>query len=228
MALYVDTAALPEAEWALRLPFVSGFTCNPVLVAEALGKSEVPQNLYDAHLEQLAALAVPDDRLFVQVTSVDEAGIRAEAQRLIAALLKGGERKLEITIKIPFTEEGLAAAHALNSSKVSVAITGVFSPEQAYMAGATGVDYVIPYVSRLMPVELGPVPVVREMLEILKVQGLSCRLLAASVKSASDLCQLLLMDGVDVTVPPSLLRATFGQPALKEANTRFKDALKIH
>lgn len=227
MALYVDTAALPEAKWALRLPFVAGLTCNPVLVAEALGKSEVTQQAYDAHLQQLAQEAPGGARIFVQVLKADRDGMVAEAQHIVTNLLGKGDRKVQATVKVPFTEEGVSAARALSSAKVSVAITGVFSVDQVYMAAATGAEYVIPYVSRLTPQEQGPLPVVRDMLEILRVRGFSTRLLAASVKSVSDLGQLLMLENCEVTVPPSVIRSSFGQPALKEAVSRFEEALRV-
>ncbi|MHB2016301.1 MAG: transaldolase family protein [Candidatus Xenobia bacterium] len=226
MALYVDTGTLTDARWAVTLPPVVGLTCNPRLLAEGLGNHEVTRDAYDDHLLNLASLLPQHGRIFVQVPNVSADQMQQEGSRLVA-LLTESSRRLSLTLKIPFTEAGLDAVHTLATARRSVAVTGVFTPEQAYMAAASGADFVIPYLSRLAPDPLEPFDVLDAMLEMLRAQAIQCRLLVASVKTLAQFSRLLRTPGCDVTAPPALLREMFTHAGVQESLDRFEQALLV-
>jgi transaldolase len=106
--------------------------------------------------------------------------------------------------KIMCTIPGLEFAAEI-AEKTSVAITGVFSPSQAYLASEAGADYVIPYVNRLTRYAGAGQFVVAEMAEILFPT--ETELLAAGIKSPAEAVETILSGADHISVPLDVIEA---------------------
>src|SRR4030042_1591118 len=133
MALFLDSADLDDARRASSLGFIVGAPPTPGLLARA-GHTDALQAL------QALCLLFPGT-VFYQVLGHTPEEMQSESE----AFLNLAEN---LGLKVPCTVHGLAFT-AQVSARVTVAVTGVFTAAQAYLAAQAGAEYVIPYVNRV-------------------------------------------------------------------------------
>ncbi|MEW6046635.1 MAG: transaldolase family protein [Bacillota bacterium] len=231
MGLYLDSAVAGEVEELARLPVLFGVTTNPTLVCAALGlapggshvaagdadelpwetPSERELDLYRSLLRRLG----PDRPLFVQVPSVPAERMAAAARRRAVV---GAAR---VIFKLPATWDGIRAATLLKEQGYRVALTAVYTPEQAYAGALAGVDFVIPYVGRIRAAGADFRQALEQMAGLIRKGGSPTRLLAASVKSPEDARWSLLSGADDVSVPFAVFQALIAHPSTEEALRAF-------
>ena len=216
--LLLDSGLLDEAAQAASLPFVSGLTCNPTLLARALGTASVTPEQLATHLRALAAL-MPGP-LFVQTLAPTVEGIIEDAHFI--RLVLGIER---VVVKVPYTPEGLQATRRLAEVGVATCTTAIYSVLQAYVAAQAGARWVAPYCNRITQAGGDGVATVAQMRTVLASYRLDCRVLVASVKSLGEV-EALLGTGADaVTTPLSLLHEMASHRLSREATARFASDL---
>lgn len=203
MALFLDSADLQDAAIADELGFVYGATTNPGLMAKA------------GHTDPVSALKSLCNHLpgpvFHQLTSRDVDGMRAEAGDFIGLAPNLG-------LKIMCTLPGLQFASDI-SAEVTVAITGVFAPAQAFLAAECGAAYVIPYVNRLTRYAGAGPSVIRDMADILFPTG--TELLAAGIKTPAEAVDTLLAGAGHVSLPLDVIRAMAENELTLQAYANF-------
>lgn len=190
MALYLDSASVDDARRSAALGYVAGITTNPSLMART-GRpaDEVVAELCDVH----------PGLVFYQ--PVAELALEREAEvRRIAALRRG-----RIVLKLPSTPDNFAMAARLAREGYVVAMTAIFGPAQAYLAGQAGARFVLPYVNRSTRL-LGDGPgLVRAMRAVIDSSGAPVEIVAASIKSTSEAVETILAGAQSLTLPLSLL-----------------------
>lgn len=203
MSLFVDTADISEAEEAASLGFVIGATTNPKLLASA------------GHEDPGAAVgkicASLEGPVFYQLLEHDLQGMRAEIERV---------KKIapNLGLKIPCTLAGLQIAAEVGAELV-VAMTAVFSPSQAYLAGEAEADYIIPYVNRLTRLTGdGPAIVARMADAILYSET---QILAAGIKSPKEAVDTLLAGAQNLSLPLEVIQAMAQDQLSDEAIAEF-------
>lgn len=203
MALFLDSADLKEAATASELGFVYGATTNPALMAKA-GHTDIP--------EALKALCdyLPGP-VFHQLISREMDGMRAEAGTFVGLAPNLG-------LKIMCTLPGLQFAAEI-SNDVTVAITGVFAPAQAYLAAESGAAYVIPYVNRLTRYTGAGPSIIRDMADILFPTD--TELLAAGIKTPAEAVDTLLSGAGHVSLPLEVVRAMAENELTMQAYATF-------
>ena len=212
--LFLDSGLLDEAALAASLPFVGGLTCNPTLLARALGCSTVTQEQLATHLRALAAL-MPGP-LFVQTLAATVEGIIEDAHFI--RLVLGSER---VVVKVPYTPEGLQATRRLAGVGVATCTTAIYSVLQAQVAALAGARWVAPYCNRITQAGGDGVATVAQMRSVLAAHRLDCRVLVASVKSLAEV-EAVVGTGVEaVTAPLSLLQEMASHRLSREATARF-------
>jgi len=206
MALFLDSAQLDEARRASSLGFVVGATTNPGLLARA------------GHTDALAALKALcplfPGTVFYQLLGHTPKEMEAETK----AFLNLAEN---IGLKIPCTADGLAFA-AQVSARVTVAITGVFTPAQAYLSAQAGAEYVIPYVNRVTRLTGDGPGLVGQLAAIL--DPTDCEILAAGIKSPAEAVDSLLAGAHHVSLPLEVILAMAGNPLTEKAVSDFEAA----
>jgi transaldolase len=197
MSLFLDSAVLGDARQAGGYGFIVGCTTNPALLAAAGFKT--------AEEAMLALCPLFEGTVFCQLAGHTLEGMRPEAERLMLLASNVG-------LKIACTLEGLRLAAEL-SERATVAVTGVFTPAQAYLAAQAGAHYVIPYVNRMTRFTGDGPNVVDAMANILAPT--STEILAAGIKSPAEAVDTLLAGAHHVSLPLSVIHE-MAQNALTE------------
>jgi len=206
MAVFLDSANLDHAREAADLGFVSGATTNPKLLAQA-----APSNAQEV-MGNLAALF--RGPVFYQLQARTKDGMRREAERFVKIAPNVGLKIMCHLAGLGFVAEA--------SQEVKVAVTGVFSPSQAYLAAQAGAHYIIPYVNRLTRyVGSGP----RAIADMVKViSGTPCEILAAGIKTTAEAVDTLLAGAHHVSLPLEVIKEMARSPWTEQAMDDFDAA----
>lgn len=207
MELIIDTANIDEIKELDDLLNVDGVTTNPTIITRS-GKTP------EEALPEIIHYLRPDQKLFVQVVATDYDSILAEARHIC------GLRPENTYAKIPVTRAGLKAVKALKAEGLGVLATAIYSPESAFLAALNGADYLAPYVNRMSNYGDG-IKQVCDLIEMLRVQGLDTKVMAASFHNVGQVHELIKAGIQAVTLPPSILRTMIDQPGTETAVAEF-------
>ena len=195
MKYFLDSANFKEIKESLESYALDGVTTNPAILARDLPKG---MSLLEG-LREIRRLT-EGKLMFVQATSAEREGMVRDARAICRAL--GGA----LSIKLPATPEGFAAAKVLVSEKVSVTVTAVYSTSQALLAGAVGADFAAPYISHIDNMSLDGAALAGEMARQLDLHGKSTEVLAASFRTASQVERCIAGGVSAVTVTADMLK----------------------
>lgn len=208
--LMLDTANLDEIAANLKTLPVTGVTTNPTILLRE-GKIDVY-----SHLAAIKELCGKGGCLHVQVMSNDTDTMIKEAHRILERL--GNE---EIYIKIPATEQGIAAIKVLSAQGVKVTATAVFSVYQGMMAALAGAEYIAVYFNRLQKQGGYPDQVIRELRDFIDNTGSSAKILAASFKTPAQVVHVFECGAHSATVDPSVLMEGLSAAITEQAVANF-------
>ncbi len=215
MALFVDSAFLPDVEAVCARYPVAGVTTNPSILLAAAQRGQRLADL-DVLRELLRLCRGPVlMQPMADARDSDAAGLRASAERYIAA---APER---VVPKLPPTEDGLEAGMALVRGGARVAYTATCSLAQAYCAAQAGASWVIPYFGRMRRAGEDACERVAGMARLLAAQQSPTRILVASIKSSGDLVEATLAGAHDVTTAPEVIRALLDDALTDAALAQF-------
>ena len=124
------------------------------------------------------------------------------------------ELSVQLTIKLPCMPEWEACIRWLRSQGQQILLTGLSNPVQLLWARDMDAQYVAPYVGRLVNDGRNVWALMQACVTAQQAQG--PKLLAASIKSADVLAQLMALGAAAVTLPPASLVA-WSEDALTQA-----------
>lgn len=191
MAVFLDSAEIPDAEAARHLGFVAGITTNPKLLGGANPLERIPQLLE----------AMPDVPICCQLTELDNPKAFIAQGDAIHALDPD-----RVVIKVPTRTESLELTCQLIEKGIPCAMTAIFTPEQALLAGEIGAAWVIPYVDRTTRLGGDGLRLVGEMRRILDAVGARTRVMAGSIKSASGVAEIIEAGAHDITASLDVIK----------------------
>lgn len=206
MALFLDSASLDDARRASALGFVVGATTNPALLARA-GHREARTALQ-------ALCPLFPRTVFYQVLARTPDAMQKEAEAYLPLAENLG-------LKIPCTIQGLEFTARLSGEAI-VAVTGVFTPSQAYLAAQAGACYVIPYVNRVTRFTGDGPGLIDSMADIL--DPTECEILAAGIKSPGEAVDTLLAGADHVSLPLDVILGMAENPLTEKAIADFEAA----
>ena len=212
MELFLDTAKLEEIRPLSQLGVIRGVTTNPSLLA----KAGVPLEQAVREIVQLV-----DGPVFgeVKASALDRETMIRQG-REIAGLHP------RMVVKIPLTDEGLAATHVLAMEGVAVTNTLVFSAAQALLSSQAGAKYVAPFVGRLDDIGENGMELVRTIAAMFRAQKTETKLLVASVRSPLHVVECALAGADIATVPAEVLKKMLRHPLTDAGIVKFqKDEL---
>jgi transaldolase len=206
--LFVDSAQTDEVEELLVDGLIHGVTTNPTILERAnLSPREMPR-LYSLWEQQGA------QEIFFQSWGDDIETLMQHAREILAL----GPR---VVVKIPATFVGFAAASKLVADGAPVLMTAVYNPAQAVAAASIGARYIAPYLGRLNDSGIDGVSLIAKMQSL--ISGTGTNVLAASVRSPSDIVDLA-SEGVTLfTAAPAVLRQAF-QDTVSDSSAHEFDA----
>lgn len=211
MALYIDSAYLPDIIEVARTVPVVGVTTNPTLVLQA---QERGQNLKPEHLLS-ELLHFISGTIFMQPGACTEEEMHEQALAYIQA---ASDRVIP---KIPMTHVGMRVAKKLHNHNHKITFTAVTSVAQAYGAAQLEAHFIIPYYNRLERSGVDAGKRIAEMAEVLSHQQRSTRILAASIKSPVEAESALLSGAHDISAAPAVLLAMVCDPHTDAAVEKF-------
>ncbi len=207
MEVIIDTADINEIKELDSLLNVAGVTTNPTIITRSGKTPEVA-------LKEIIDYLRPDQKLFVQVVSTDYDGIMAEARKINAL------RPENTYAKIPVSPAGLKACKDAKAEGLNVLSTSVYSSEQGFLAAVNGADYIAPYTNRMSNYGDG-IQQVKDLIEMLRVQGLDSKVMAASLHNTNQVHELIKAGIQAITFPPAILHAMIDHPGTQIAVDEF-------
>ncbi|TDQ84439.1 transaldolase [Dongia mobilis] len=202
--LFIDSAKPQEWDLARARGWLHGVTTNPLIIQRAGLRVELAtaRDLVEAAKERALA------EIQLQVTGHGAEEMLASGRALRA--LWG-----HVTVKVPATAAGFAAATQLIRDGAHVTITACYSAQQTMLAAAIGARYVAPYYARMLDAGLDADERLDAMQRIAgQQQNLS--VLVASIRSVDQL-ETLARRGFDTFTLSAPIAAAFGQTAESDA-----------
>ncbi|WP_018467805.1 transaldolase family protein [Calidithermus timidus] len=213
MRLYLDTADRHLAEPLLRTGLFWGVTTNPLLL-QAVG-------LKTAQLPELYAWATD-----LGAKEVFFQGWGPDAESLVARGLELRSIGERVVVKLPVTQAGCQAASELLRQGCAVLLTAIYTPAQALLGAAAGVQYIAPYLGRIADAGRNARAEVALMQRLLKELGNPTQILLASLRHLDDVVAMS-QEGVRAfTLNPAVARQFFEEPLTEEAVIAFEQAMK--
>lgn len=177
MKLILDTANLDEIQEYLSYLPVHGVTTNPSILAK---EKDID---FLEHLRSIRELIGRDRSLHVQVVGTEYEEMLRDAYQILDLVDK------DVFIKIPVTQDGLKAIKTLKKEDVNITATAVYSKIQAFLALDFEVDYIAPYVNRMMNLDSNPYDLIYSLSSQIEQNKSSTKLLGASFKNIEQIIQ---------------------------------------
>jgi len=205
--LYLDTVDMVQiSRFNSCLP-IKGITTNPTILANAgLGVNQV--------LSEISQVIGNEARFHIQVVSNTVDKIVAEAEKIDAL-------PYDVVVKIPASEQGLAAIKRIKQNNINVLATAIYSTQQGFFAALCGADYLAPYVNRMDTMGNDGIKVVAELQQLLDQQELNCKLLPASFKNTKQVIDVMKLGVKAITLPVDVVSQMVNHPALDSAIGQF-------
>ena len=211
MQIFLDTADCQVIQKHLGTGLIDGVTTNPSLIMKSNRK---PEDVY----AELKNMGVAD--ISMEVVDPGAAAMVAEGHRL--ADIYGDC----CTIKVPCTYDGLMACNELSIAGIMVNVTLIFNSAQAVLAAKAGAAYVSPFVGRLVDNSIHGTECVRFIAELFKKQGVSTKVLAASVRDVFSVTECFYHGADIVTMPPAVFEKMYGHVLTDKGLQLFDDDYK--
>lgn len=211
MEYLFDTTNLADIErFGSCFPY-TGVTSNPTIL-----KRDGQQDVLET-FRAIRQVIGPDRSLHLQVVARQRDDMLKEADTLLNLV------DPTVSIKVPTTEEGLAAMQVLKRQGVTVTATAVYTKVQGFMAIAAGVDWIAPYYNRVANLDVNARDLIGAMAQMIDQHGSSAKILAASFTSIAQVNAALMAGAHAVTVPPRLLHDAYSSATLAKAVDDFAD-----
>ncbi len=205
--IFLDTAKIEEIRNAVSWGVVDGVTTNPTLMMQA--------GTADLKTQTLQIVELVKGPVSAEVVSLDAEGMIAEAREILSW-------SEHVFVKIPITPEGLKAMSVISRwPNGRINATLIFSVNQAILAAKAGASYASVFVGRLDDAGLDGMEVVRQVREVFDIYGLSCKVLAASIRHTAHVTQALLAGADIITMPYGVLQKMLHSPFTDAGMERF-------
>jgi TalC/MipB family fructose-6-phosphate aldolase len=209
MEFILDTADVTEIKKLNELLTVAGVTTNPTIITKS-------KKSFQDTVKEIVEVLDENQTFFVQAISTTCEEIVEEAKYICSL------REKNTYVKIPVTHEGLKAIKECKKLGLGVLATAIYTADQAFMAAMNGADYLAPYVNRMENYGDG-IKEVKELIEMLKVNGLSSKVVAASFKNKKQVHDLIVAGIQAVTVPVDVAYSMINHPGTEIAVGEFTE-----
>lgn len=211
MKLYLDTADVRQWHLPVGCPAVQGVTTNPTLIQQA--GLPVTLETYLHLLKKAGLLRLPE--LMLQLPRPDV----AESHEWLSQLLPAaGQGNVQLTIKLPCHPDWEPVIREVHAWGLPLLLTGLSNPIQLLWARSQKAHFVAPYLGRLHADGRDIWPLVRACVAMQK-DGV--QLLAASIKQADILSELIASGAYAATVRPEFAASLATDPLTDAAMVVF-------
>lgn len=218
MRLYLDSFDLSSWDRLLPSGLFYGITTNPILAARAglhygqINWHEVIGKAAGHHMREL----------HIQLPDCSDAALDFAHELSVAA----ADTDMDIVIKIPLTEAGIALVQHVRAMGLPVLMTACYHAKQIFVAQAVGAAYIAPYYGRMVEAGIDARTHLRQMQAVAGSADTPCQLLIASVRSAEQMTELA-EDGHSLfTIAPQIADSLLFDQHTEAAYSEFLDAAK--
>lgn len=205
MKFFLDTANVEEIKRIAKLGLVDGVTTNPSLVAkEGRDFKEVVQEI----------CGIVSGPVSAEV-------IGTQADDMLKEAYEIAEWAPNVVIKVPMTEDGLYATHALAQKGIKTNVTLIFTAAQGLMAAKAGATFISPFIGRLDDIGTDGMKLVTDLRMILDIYDLKAEIIAASIRGIGHVEEAALAGAHIATIPGSLLPSLWKHPLTDIGIERF-------
>lgn len=209
MEILLDTINIDAIKKYFSVINLAGITSNPTIVKKE-GKVD-----FFAHMKQIRDIIGKDAKLHIQAVGKTRDDFVQDAYTVL------DEVDHDVYIKVPTTEEGLAAIKTLKREGVHVTATGVYTEFQAYLAIASGADYIAPYYNRMRNMNIDAAQFIKDVAEQIKREDSKSKILAASFHNVAEVDNAIRNGAQAVTMGPDVLASGLAMPAIGKAVDDF-------
>lgn len=209
MEFLLDTIHLEDIEKAVQELPINGVTSNPSIV-----KKEGPVPFF-SQLRKIRNLIGTNRTLHAQVVGLTTEAMVNDAHTLLS------EVDSEVYIKVPTNESGLAAMKQLKSEGVHVTATAIYTELQGRLAIAAGVDYIAPYVNRMVNMDVDAFQVISRLADQIEREHATTKILAASFHTIQQVNDAFAAGAQSATMGLDILQSSLTNPAVNDAVSQF-------
>lgn len=193
--MFLDTADAKLVQNLLNIGLFQGITTNPTLLKrEKISRFRGLKEISRQHPKMLFVQLQGDsaEELYQDFTAVEEFFASEETT---------------YGLKISINLEGLKVMSRVKETNPDIQILGtaIYSADQAILAATAGCDYVAPYMKRMENAGIDPYETVRLVRTYLDREELSCKIMGASFKDASQAMRTLESGAHTLTVSPAVV-----------------------
>ena len=209
MKFFIDTANLDHIRQALKWGIVDGVTTNPSLIAKEGGD----------FIETVAEIcSLVDGPVSAEVVAESTEDMVKQG-RLLARIHDN------VVVKVPLTQNGIAATSQLSALGIKTNVTLCFSPVQALLAAKVGATYISPFVGRVDDVARDGMQLIEEIVEVYaNYPALQTQVLAASIRHPKHVLDSALAGAHVATIPFDVMSKLFNHPLTDIGNAQFNKA----
>ena len=207
MELIIDLSNIEQIKELNDLLTITGVTTNPTILTKS-GREAMDV------VKDLCEVLSEDQLLFIQTVQTSFEGIMEEA-KMISSI-----RNKNMYVKIPVTHEGLRAIKECKKLGIHTLATAIYTADQAFLAAMNGAEYLAPYTNRMCNYGDG-VQDVKDLIEMLRVNHMPAKVIAASFKNTYQVHELIKAGIQAVTVPCDVLYQMIDHPGTKIAVGEF-------
>lgn len=207
MELIIDSSNIEQIKELNDLLTITGVTTNPTILTKS-GREAMDV------VKDLCEVLSEDQLLFIQTVQTSFEGIMEEA-KIISSI-----RNKNMYVKIPVTHEGLRAIKECKKLGIYTLATAIYTADQAFLAAMNGAEYLAPYTNRMCNYGDG-VQDVKDLIEMLRVNHMPAKVIAASFKNTYQVHELIKAGIQAVTVPCDVLYQMIDHPGTKIAVGEF-------
>ena len=164
MKIFLDCSDPELIASAYETGLIDGVTTNPSLMLKA---GEDPKHV----IKEISAI-------FPWNASVSAEVVGDTAEEMLDMAEDYLEIGPNITVKVPYTVEGLKACRELSNDDVQVNVTLVFSSAQAILASKAGATYVSPFVGRVFDQHWNGIHLIEEIADVFATHNTKTQVLA--------------------------------------------------
>ena len=208
MKFFIDTANVEDIKKANDMGVICGVTTNPSLIAKE-------GRVFEKVIAEIASIVDGPISGEVRATTTDAESMIREG-REIAKIHKN------MVVKIPMTVEGLKAVKVLSSEGIKTNVTLIFTANQALLAARAGASYVSPFLGRLDDISTDGVPLIRQIVEMFEVAGITTEIICASVRHPIHVTECALAGADIATVPYKVIEQMTHHPLTDAGIEKFK------
>lgn len=207
MKYFLDSAKLDEIDYAYKSFGIDGVTTNPRHI-QASGKPfKVVLRDIAAWVEANGLSGYETFPVSVEINPHLSAADDMVAEgRVIAALCPN------FVIKLPCTEQGIAAARRLERAGVRTNVTLVFSPSQALPVAKAGALFVSPFVGWKEESGEDCGPYVQDIVSIYRTYGFKTQIIVAALRNGKQIVEAAKAGADIVTCGLAVYQASFEHP----------------